>query len=511
MRCLSLAENLSNIGAELFFICRKNPGDLREKIIKKGFQFFQLESNQQPSPDRRLFHSNWLTSTQERDARQTVEVIGKINADWLIVDHYAIDYEWEMKVGPAVRNIMVIDDLADRKHYCHVLLDQTPGRNPMHYANLVPDFCTLLLGPEFSLLRPEFASWRPFSMERRANSKFRNLLISMGGIDIENHTGKILHRLSALELPDGFHITVVLGCNAPHIEKVKMIAGSLNCSISILIDIQNMAEIMSNSDVAIGAAGTTSWERCCMGLPTIQFVLAENQQFLAKELVKRRAALIADDLDALQSLLTDAPKWIKKLSVSSARITDGKGANRVRNQLIGDCTTFKLPKFGEVKLVSYTKLSDCEQSFAREMRNHPSIKRWMYSQKKISKTEHRDFLVKLRNNQEKRYFLVKYKNEILGSINFSNIIQNETIDFGLFVNPFKKSKGAGKILEIAGNIYSHTIFGAKKIRLEVLSSNARAIKFYEKSNFFRIGSKNSLGREIYLMEKLINTGAYSDI
>ena len=155
MRCLTLAEGLRKNGADVIFICRKLTGNLASKISDSGFKVFELKLSDKKIIDDKLFHSKWLEVTQLLDSEQSKEIIKNIKPDWLIVDHYALDHEWELKLKPYVKYVMVIDDLADRRHECDLLLDQTLGRKKEDYDELVPKLCKMLLGTSFCLLRSE--------------------------------------------------------------------------------------------------------------------------------------------------------------------------------------------------------------------------------------------------------------------------------------------------------------------------------------------------------------------
>jgi len=247
-----------------------------------------------------------------------------------------------------------------------------------------------------------------------------------------------------------------------------------------------------------------------MGLPTIQVVLAENQKFLAERLSKINASLIVNEANSLESLINDASKWMQDVSVSSAKITDGIGALKVASQMMDSIVKFQLQEFGEVELISYANLNINDQAFVLKMRNDASVRRWMYSQREISKKEHYDFIKKLNNSNKIRYFLVKSQGAIVGSINFSNIMPNDSLHFGLFTNPFAESKGAGRILEAVGNYYAYFMFGIGIVKLEVFSDNTRAINFYKKCGFRFVGVHRYKEKEIFLMEKSRDSGKNSD-
>jgi len=508
MRCLTLAECLKNDGHDISFICRDISGNLRAKIIKKGFRLFDLEFPEIARSDDKLFHSKWLAVPQQEDAEQCKQILEKIKPDWLVVDHYALDYEWENALKHLAKNLMVIDDLADRDHNCDLLLDQTFGRIAEDYIDLVPKLCTVLVGSEYSLLRPDFSEWRSYSIERRSQANFKNLLITMGGVDVKNHTEDVLIKLNRCALKEDINVTIVLGSNYPHLQSLKMRAERSKYAVKIKCDVENMAEIMANSDIAIGAAGTTSWERCCMGLPTIQIVLAENQKFLANRLSKINAALIVNEANSLESLINDASKWMQDVSVSSARITDGTGTLKVANQITDNIVKIQLQELGEVELISYVNLNISDQAFVLKMRNDASVKRWMYSQRDISKKEHNDFIKKLNGNKEIHYFLVKSRDIIVGSINFSDIVLNDSLHFGLYTNPFAELKQAGRILEAVGNYYAYVKFGIGTVKLEVFSDNTRAINFYKKCGFRFVGLNRYQDKEIFLMEKSRDLSRY---
>jgi len=334
MRCLTLAQVLKENGANVEFICRKHEGSLIDKIRSIGFHVNELEVLDEIEVDAKLAHSHWLGATQQQDADDCIDILKAEKSDWLIVDHYALDEQWQKRLKPYYEELMVIDDLADRKHQCDVLLDQTFGRQQEDYSTLTPKGCKLLLGSQYALLRPEFFKWRSYSIRRRSKVEFKQLLINMGGVDADNITGSILDELKICNLPNDISITIVMGVSAPHLESVKLKAVTLPYKTEIKVDVGNMAEIMANADIAIGAAGATTWERCCLGLPTIQIVTAENQNTIAKSLAKKNAVKLLQDRKELSSMISDATGWMKDISDITRQISDGQGLMRVASVII---------------------------------------------------------------------------------------------------------------------------------------------------------------------------------
>lgn len=345
MRCLTLADAMQAAGTQCHFICREHPGNLIAQIRQRGFTVSVLPAaTQENITDEQAVetHSNyaaWLGAEWATDAAQTKVGVGTTAVDWLIVDHYALDARWEQTLRPLCRKLMVIDDLADRPHDCDLLLDQNLGRKVGDYSQLVPKGCTVLAGPHYALLRPEFAALRDESLRRRAIPQLKHLLISMGGVDQADATGTVLEALQDCLLPADLRITVVMGPHAPWLERVQLLAKLMPQPTEVKVNVNNMAQLMVDSDLAIGAAGSTSWERCCLGLPTVVVVLADNQRNAATALEQSGSVKLLDsvvaiphDLRLISSLLvtTDA---LSQLSQKSCLVTDGKGTTRVKDAL----------------------------------------------------------------------------------------------------------------------------------------------------------------------------------
>lgn len=276
MRCLTLADALRENGAEVSFVCRELPGNFSAYLEEKGFEVQRLPYDKSLSGDieKSLKHSAWLGADWETDALQTVEILTGEQADWLIVDHYAIDYRWEVKLRLYTKKIMVIDDIADRQHDCDLLLDQNLYEDmESRYDGLVSEDCQKMLGPKYALLRREF-------VEARKNLKMRDgtvkrILIFFGGSDPTNETEKALEAVHMINRPD-IAVDVVVGSANPHKEKIEGLCSKLqNAHFHCQVD--NMAELMVKADLAIGAGGSTTWERCFLGLPAITLTIAENQ------------------------------------------------------------------------------------------------------------------------------------------------------------------------------------------------------------------------------------------
>lgn len=314
MRCLTLADYLHNKGAQISFICRNLPGNFCSLIGKKGYFLYRLP----------------YTKREERsktDVGATKDILLKGNGgiDCLIVDQYYLSQKWESQIRPYVKRIMVIDDLANRSHDCDILLDQNYYSNMDHrYDGLIPPHCRRFLGPRYALLREEFFVARKNLRQR--DGIVRRIFISFGASDTANETEKALEAARMLNRPD-ISVDVVVGRFNPNKEKIKQLCRKMP-NANFYRQTENMAKLMHNADLAIGAAGTMTWERCFLGLPSIVVTIATNQVGIAFNLAKAGAVSnlgfcanvkISDILRALKRAI-DNPKVTRKMAHSAINL-----------------------------------------------------------------------------------------------------------------------------------------------------------------------------------------------
>lgn len=340
MRCLTLAEALKSEGAECHFICREHPGHLLNLIRAKGFSAYSLNYTVASAVDNesaagQVVHAHWLGATQLHDAKASATILQVLKPDWLIVDHYALDAYWEVLLREHFTKLLVIDDLADRSHICDLLVDQNLGRTERDYEELVSSDCQLLIGARYALLRPEFLKLRTRSLKRRLKPQLAHILISMGGVDQQNATGAVLRALKSCPLPENCTISVIMGPKAPWIDDVVEVAHDMPWPTEVRLNVTDMGERMTSADLVIGAAGGSSWERCCLGVPTILVILADNQKSGASALEQSgSAALIGQVIDIPRGLsaavcaLTHG-SILQVMSKNASKISDGLGVQRV--------------------------------------------------------------------------------------------------------------------------------------------------------------------------------------
>jgi UDP-2,4-diacetamido-2,4,6-trideoxy-beta-L-altropyranose hydrolase len=343
MRCLTLAKVMSQAGHLCSFICRDHPGHMAAHIQAEGF-ICRLIPLVNITAHTNLLSANtytsWLGDTVNADAAFCRDYFCAMGADWFISDHYGIDSEWINALDLPDLKIMIIDDLANRKHTCDILLDQNLGRNIDDYAHLVPKRTTILTGPSYALLRPEFHLHRPTSNSNKQHGNIHSILISLGGVDQKNDTQLCLDALDTLSLSKEFHIRVVMGGQSIWLDAISERASNMRHKTTVLSQVSNMAQLMADSDLAIGAGGISAWERCCLGLPTLAIVAAENQRPGLEALQKAGVVLMLDtqvnlpeQISMYISSLQQGNKLQEMVNASLA-LVDGHGVNRVLKQLL---------------------------------------------------------------------------------------------------------------------------------------------------------------------------------
>lgn len=347
MRCLTLAEALREHEAECRFICREYEGHLLEQISSRGFDVIRLPFYTdfiEPinfEYKKNIMQSSYVHLDWEVDALQTKACIDNgITIDWLIVDNYALDIRWERAVLPICKRLMVIDDLANRPHDCHLLLDQNFYQDQdRRYHGLVPKYCKTLLGPSYALLRPEFEKARKELRSR--NGVVKRILIFFGGSDLKNQTQLVLTALKIMNIQD-ISVDVVVGCANPNHLSIQKFCNQLPWA-TFHYNISNMAELIASADLGIGAGGTAMWERSYLGLPTITTVTAENQKYTTEDFSKLNAIEYLGSADLLgendyrssiSNLISNSER-LQQMSYAGLDLMQTKKMSSIINELTG--------------------------------------------------------------------------------------------------------------------------------------------------------------------------------
>ena len=322
MRCVSLAEAFRSKNVKVSFISRKLSRSLCKFIEEKGYDVHYL-------PNRDLEWKN--------DAEKTIKIVDNLNSvDWLVVDNYGLDKKWEITLRPHVKRIMVIDDMPKREHDCDLILDQNLYENMKKcYEGLIPQNCKKLIGPKFALLRKEFQQIR--KNLRKRNGEIKRILVSFGSSDPTNETMKVFDAINQLDNKQ-IKVDFVFGISGKTYKNMKKLC-SKTSNITCHYQSMNIAQLMKKSDLSIGAGGSTTWERCCLGLPSIVSISAENQKKLTEAVAKNGCSINLGWVEELS--FKDYVKAIKSLdnlsltrmSQKCMQLVDGKGTHRVVEEM----------------------------------------------------------------------------------------------------------------------------------------------------------------------------------
>lgn len=287
-RCLNIAKCLRKQNIDVSFITRNLSGNFNSLLDLYGFKVFLLElaeSNSQPT--RNVFDNvddfgDYVETTWKYDADETAFLINKNGFNILIVDHYYLDSRYEMHASLGLAGVVVIDDLANRDHFCNILIDANwfGARTKDRYSKLLPSSCKQLLGPQYALLSDDYKISRDSRFKGLRTVK--SILIFFGGSDSTNQTFRVLRLLSSNNLHH-IHFDVVIGASNMNAKDIEEYSKKFN-NITTYKNLPTLSNLMSKADLAIGAGGTSTWERACIGLPSIVIAVAKNQIEISQSL-----------------------------------------------------------------------------------------------------------------------------------------------------------------------------------------------------------------------------------
>lgn len=457
MRCLALAHGLRKAHARVTFACRQAPGDLCDFIAAKGYPVHRLSVGE----DRGL-DMDW-----EADAKRTIAVVrSDVPFDWLIVDHYALDRRWESTMRPQTKAVMVVDDLANRIHDCDILLDQNYYRGlDTRYDDLTPKTCKKLLGPQFALLRPEFSAARP--REPRDTPVVRRILVFLSSADPSNVTSRALEALDAVA-SSGVEVDIIVGAASPHVAALTAYC-SRRPGRRLHVQTSRMAELLAAADVAIGGGGATSWERACLGVPSLVIGLADNQLAIAQALARDGVHLYlgrVEDMEdsglrAALAVLLENRCLRTALARAAFATTDGGGVGRVIRHLLARHVSFR-PATED----------DCDRLFA--WRNHPETRRHFFDPAPIDLSVHRKWFAGTLTNATRALLIGVVDGEEVGVLRYD--FSGDEARVSAYLDPTRRGEGIGTALLVAGRdwLRSHCP-ETRAIVAEVLPANEASV------------------------------------
>jgi UDP-2,4-diacetamido-2,4,6-trideoxy-beta-L-altropyranose hydrolase len=407
MRTLTLADALKPFGARSQFVSRHLPDYLATLIRERGHQLQRLPVRPESVNSPKLY-AEWLGTSQAVDAADTISAMGSERIDWLVVDHYALDCEWESALRSRARRILAIDDLADRDHDCDLLLDQNFRiGNDARYEGKVPPQARLMLGPRFALLREEFRRARQTAQLR--SGTVRRVLVFFGGMDGADYTSIALEGLLRVPSRD-FAVDVVIGAAHKNLESIRSLCQAN--SFTLHVQTERMAELMAVADLTIGAGGSATWERCSVGLPSLVLAVSDNQRALVRD-AALASLVCAPDIRELSAeafarhfiALRENPLLLRSMSASGMQLVDGRGAERAARAMASTSVVFRL-----------ATAADSERLF--RWRNHPQVRQVSRSKEMIDWATHTAWLDSALANPNRLLLIAEFVGQPLGVVRF---------------------------------------------------------------------------------------------
>ncbi|HEY0234807.1 MAG TPA: UDP-2,4-diacetamido-2,4,6-trideoxy-beta-L-altropyranose hydrolase [Afipia sp.] len=314
VRCLVLARSLAAGGADICFLTNNSLSAIDP--VHSGFSVIRAEKPASPI------------------APMLTTAFPDTGADVLVIDHYEINEAEERAARAQTHFILSFDDMPTRRHDCDLLVDQNFGTDPAEYTALISPGSRVLAGSQFALLREEFGRSRAEALQHRVSGQSRGVFVCFGMSDQMGMTFDVLQALFSI----GYNspINIVIGSSSTKLDDIRAVADG-DRRIALAIDPTEIAPIMSRSAVAIGGGGSMHWERCCLGLPAVCVVLAENQRRVSERLVRGGAIELAsisegDDLHTLAckvAALEGDDVRRNEMSRRAAATCDGMGAARI--------------------------------------------------------------------------------------------------------------------------------------------------------------------------------------
>ena len=476
IRCLSLAQVLSDSGFSCAFGVSQETVSAVPALSRSCFAWSEMTClpDQEPSELRRIWPNG---------------------CDLLVVDHYGKDAQFESSCRGWASRILVIDDLADRKHDCDYMLDASPGASESDYLELVPGECRVLIGPNYALLRPEFARYRRVVASRKRRfvgiERFFACFGTLDGRHLLPDTVDVVCGLN-----DGFEVEVAVGSAAPHISEILDIAARHGKRVRVNVEASNMAELMSRADLGIGAAGGAALERCCVGLPSIIITTAANQLRNAKaleaagavaRLSPKEPGTFRHKLRDLVRHLIKEPQRLREMAENAKKVCDGQGTLRLILELIGPVITSK----GKKIRLRLAHASDSKIIY--EWQSHSETRKYFRNPAIPSWKEHIHWMEDVLSDPDRILFVIEASGQPAAMLRLDREGggSEPSFEVSILVAPELQGLGIAKAaLRSAMAIFPKHVFHA-----EVFRNNAASLALFRSVGFKRITEKEFIFRE----------------
>ncbi len=459
-RCLALADAMTDAGWRCLFACGRGTREAVSALGRSRHEVIELDTLQESIRLKNCYPDG---------------------VNLLVVDHYGLDVGFEAGFRPWAQRILVLDDEPGRRHDCDFLLDQNLGGQSEAYRGRIPDHCRLLVGPSYALLRPQFLVERRKALARRAEGEpAHRLLISLGATDPMNITSRIVAATADLPL----EIDVVLGANSTQLHEIRGMALLSGSKLRIHLDVTDMAALMSAADLAVGAGGSTSWERCCLGLPTAVLVLADNQRRIAELLDRSGVArnlgpaehLVASDIRSAVQELSENAERRRTMAMRAASICDGRGTQRVLLALLGSVAA----RDGRPIVLRAASLAD--DAMVLEWQRHPETRRYSRNSAVPTAEEHHQWMNGRLSLADSIFTIVECGETPAGVLRLdrrSGTANSHEVSILVAPDHFRRGIGSGA-LQLARQLLPNADLVA-----EVQSQNEASMKLFSSAGYHR--------------------------
>jgi UDP-2,4-diacetamido-2,4,6-trideoxy-beta-L-altropyranose hydrolase len=459
MRCRNLADALRARGADVRFACRAGEGDMSARLREEGYEVAPLDGNE---------------ADQSRDADATLAAIGLWRPDWVVVDHYELGAAWEARMRDAFGRVAAIDDLADRDHDTDVLIDQNFATDPPARYAFLSGRTRLLLGPRYAMMDPRYANAHP--EPPTVENLLRRIVIYFGGADRTDMTGRVLATLSDPAFA-GIALDVIAGGGHPDSRGLAA-AAARRPRTTLRGSLPSLLPVLDRADLAIGAGGTTTWERLALGVPSILVSIAENQVPASEALDRAGMAIHLGREDGFRPealaqcvrTLADAPRRRAEMALAGWLAVDGLGALRVAEVL--------MPTSGDRLAVRPARKSDAR--YLLDLANDPAVRQQSFSQRGIAWADHAQWLSSHLSNPTCVFSILEASGVPVGQIRFEIAGEDAVLNYAL--DPIGRGRGWGARLVTLG-LATLIGRGVRRVNAEVKPGNAASRAVFEKLGF----------------------------
>lgn len=467
MRCLALANILSGFDCKSVFAVSPETPATVPALGRAGHEIQIVDATAEN-----------LAETLTRRFADAVDS----PVDWIVIDHYGIDRGSESAFRNLARNIMVIDDLADRPHDCDLLLDQGPGRSPNDYDGLVPAHAYVLAGPGYALLDPSYGDFRDRNLTG-ASDKRGGIFVSFGATDPRNFTLRGLDALegSAVAGP----VNVVLGAAAPHREEVSTRLKSWGTEATLHIDTAEIIPLLADSFLAIGAGGVSALERCCCGVPSVIAVTADNQRAAAAGMRAAGAAQLIDldDITGASNTIADfaaQPDRLARIAAAGKLLCDGRGGRRIAMTLVPERLANGVP-------VRLRPAAEDDEHAIREWQRLPGSRRFARNPEVPDAATHAAWMKATLNDPEVLLNIIECESRAVGVLRLDRRPDRGCLpafEVSILIDPDQHRAGIGK----AGLALARRLVPGVVILAAIHRDNAPSLSLFRGAGYIADGA-----------------------